>query len=103
VWQSPRNVILSGATLAPTLPAAGFAAWLREYGELHTDSPIHIHAIAIGDQEFSAAAEDQLTGPSGYFRGYSGLPAGDGDPTPDHYGGPILCQWMINLGFRDLR
>ena len=101
MWQSPRNVILSGATLAPTLPAAGFAVWLREYGELHTDSPIHIHAI--GDQEFSAAAEDQLTGPSGYFRGYSGLPAGDGDPTPDHHGGPILCQWMINLGFRDLR
>jgi hypothetical protein len=89
--------------LIRALRAAGFAAWLRAYGELHTDSPIHIHAIAIGDQELSAAAEDQLTGPSGYFRGYSGLPAADGVPTPDRHGGPVLCQWMIDMGYRDLR
>src|SRR5688500_6286775 len=89
--------------LIRALRAAGFAAWLREYGELHTDSPIHIHAIAIGDQELSAAAEDQLTGPSGYFRGYSGLPAANGVPTPDRHGGPVLCQWMIDMGYRDLR
>lgn len=86
------------------LRAAGFAAWLREYGELHPDSPIHIHAIAIGDRELSAAAEEQLTGEAGYFRGYSGLPVATyGGPTPDRYGGPILCQWMIDLGYRDLR
>jgi len=86
------------------LRLAGFAAWLREYGELHPDSPIHIHAIAIGDRELSAPAQDQLTGPAGYFRGYSGLPFAEGElPTPDRYGGPVLCQWMIELGYRDLR
>ncbi|RPJ24757.1 MAG: hypothetical protein EHM33_16760 [Chloroflexi bacterium] len=90
--------------LLRALRAAGFAAWLREYGEVYADSAIHIHAIAIGDRELSAAAQDQLTGPAGYFRGYSGLPFPDGGtPTPDRYGGPILCQWMIDLGYRDLR
>jgi len=89
--------------LIRALRAAGFAAWLRDYGELYPDSPIHIHAIAIGDQELSVSARDQLTGPSGYFRGYSGLPAPDGVPTPDRHGGPILCQWMIDLGYWDLR
>jgi hypothetical protein len=89
--------------LIRALRAAGFAAWVREYGELHADSPIHIHAIAIGDQELSPAAEEQLTGEAGYFRGYSGLPvAMYGTPTPDRYGGPVLCQWMIDLGYRDL-
>ncbi|MCI0555958.1 MAG: hypothetical protein L0287_33870 [Anaerolineae bacterium] len=90
--------------LIRALRAAGFAAWLREYGELNTDSPIHIHAIAIGDRELSPAAEEQLTGEAGYFRGYSGLPvAMYGTPTSDRYGGPIVCQWMIDLGYRDLR
>ena len=89
--------------LLRALRVAGFAAWLREYGELYADSPIHIHAIAIGDQELSAAAQDQLTGESGYFRGYSGLLLVNGALTPDRYGGPILCQWMIDLGYRDLR
>jgi hypothetical protein len=90
--------------LLRALRAAGFAAWLREYGELYTDSPIHIHAIAIGDQELSEAAQEQLTGEAGYFRGYSGLPVATyGGPTADRYGGPILCQWMIDLGYWDLR
>ena len=90
--------------LLRALRAAGFAAWLREYGEVYTDSPIHIHAIAIGDRELSTAAENQLTGPAGYFRGFSGLPFPDGGaPTPDRYGGPIICQWMIDLGYQDLR
>jgi hypothetical protein len=90
--------------LLRALRIAGFAAWLREYGELHPDSPIHIHAIAVGDQELSPAAQEQLTGEAGYFRGYSGLPvAMYGTPTADRYGGPILCQWMIDLGYRDLR
>lgn len=90
--------------LLRALRAAGFAAWLREYGELHPDSPIHIHAIAIGDRELSEAAETQLTGPAGYFRGYSGLPFAEGQsPTPDRYGGPVLCQWMIDLGYSDIR
>jgi hypothetical protein len=90
--------------LLRALRVAGFAAWLREFGELHPDSPIHIHAIAIGDRELSEAAAAQLTGAAGYFRGYSGLPFAEGVlPTPDRYGGPVLCQWMIDLGYRDLR
>ena len=90
--------------LVHALRVAGFAAWLREYGELYTDSSIHIHAIAIGDQELSPAAKEQLTGPAGYFRGYNGLPIVAGSsPTPDRYGGPILCQWMIDLGYEDPR
>lgn len=91
-------------TLIHALRVAGFAAWLREYGELYADSPIHIHAIAIGDQELSPPAQEQLTGPAGYFRGYSGLPIETyGAPAQDRYGGPILCQWMIDLGYKDLR
>ena len=90
--------------LLHALRAAGFAAWLREYGELHPDSSIHIHAIAIGDRELSEAAEEQLTGEAGYFRGYSGLPVVMyGAPAPDRYGGPVICQWMIDLGYQDLR
>jgi hypothetical protein len=90
--------------LLNALRAAGFAAWLRDYGELYADSPIHIHAIAIGDRELSAAAQEQLTGVAGYLRGYNGLPVPEnGTPTPDRYGGPILCQWMIDLGYQDLR
>jgi hypothetical protein len=90
--------------LLRALRAAGFAAWLREYGELYQDSPIHIHAIAIGDRELSPAAEEQLTGEAGYFRGYSGLPVAIyGGPLLDRYGGPILCQWMIDLGYQDRR
>jgi hypothetical protein len=90
--------------LLRALRAAGFAAWLREYGEVYPDSAIHIHAIAIGDQELSVEAEKQLTGPAGYFRGYSGLPFPEGGtPTPDRYGGPVICQWMIDLGYQDLR
>ena len=86
------------------LRTAGFAAWLREYGELYEGSPIHIHAIAIGDQQLSDAASEQLIGDAGYFRGYDGIPVpAGGSPIPDRYGGPILCQWMIDLGYLDLR
>lgn len=89
--------------LLRALRTAGFAAWLREYGELGPDSPIHIHAIAIGDAELSPEAQAQLTGPAGYFRGYSGLVDESKLPTLDRYGGPILCQWMLDLGYQDLR
>jgi hypothetical protein len=85
------------------LRAAGFAAWLRSYGELFPDSPIHIHAIAIGDLELSPAAQEQLTGRFGYFRGYSGVLVFNGDPVPDRHGGPVLCQWMIDFGYTDMR
>jgi hypothetical protein len=90
--------------LLHALRAAGFAAWLREADELYNNSAVHIHAIAIGDQELSPEAQDQLTGPAGYFRGFNGLPIDlYGDPKADRYGGPILCQWMIDMGYQDLR
>jgi len=85
------------------LRAAGFAAWLRDYGELSPDSPIHIHAVAVGDAELSAAAEAQLTGEAGYFRGNDGLPAQFGAPRPDRFGGPVVCAWMRAKGYEDLR
>jgi len=91
-------------SLLHALRLAGFAAWLREPDELYDGSPIHIHAIAIGDAQLSPAAQEQLTGAAGYFRGYSGLPVEEGgSPTLDRYGGPILCGWMIELGYQDLR
>ncbi len=100
----------TGAVLRSEIPAAiralriaGFAAWVREANELYGGSPIHIHAIAIGDRELSPAARDQLTGPFGYFRGYNGLPKTDNIPVPDRHGGPIFCQWMLDMGYRDLR
>jgi len=90
--------------LLRALRASGFAAWLREYGELYEGSPIHVHAIAVGDQELSDAAREQLTGVAGYFRGFDGIPVpAGGNPIPDRYGGPILCQWMLDLRYRDLR
>lgn len=89
--------------LIRALRAAGFAAWLREYGELHPGSPYHIHAIAVGDAELSFAAQGQLTGEAGYFRGFSGLTDANGLPTPDRYGEPVICGWMIELGYGDMR
>jgi hypothetical protein len=86
--------------LIRALRASGFAAWLRDYGEIYPDSPVHIHAIAIGDAELSPAAVEQLTGPSSYFRGFTGLP---NKQEPDRHGGPVLCQWMIEMGYGDLR
>jgi hypothetical protein len=85
------------------LRVAGFAAWLREPDELYPGSPIHIHAIAIGDAELSPAAHGQIDGPFGYLRGYDGLPREDGVPVADRYGGPVLCDWMRDLGYADLR
>ncbi|HSV86367.1 MAG TPA: hypothetical protein VLH85_07320 [Levilinea sp.] len=89
--------------LIAALRLAGFAAWLRDFDELHPGSPIHIHAIAIGDQHLSPAARAQLDGPFGYFRGYTGVPQTNQIPVPDRHGGPLICQWMIELGYSDLR
>lgn len=85
------------------LRVAGFAAWLREVDELYPGSPIHIHAVAIGDRELSEAARAQIDGPYGYLRGYNGLPGGDGMPQPDRSGEMVICPWMVELGFSDLR
>ncbi len=85
------------------LRIAGFAAWLRDMDELYPGSPIHIHAIAIGDRELSEAARGQIDGPFGYLRGYNGLPQDDGVPLPDTSGEMVVCPWMQALGYQDLR
>jgi hypothetical protein len=89
--------------LVRALRAAGFAAWVRVIDEVYPGSGYHIHAIAIGDPELSQAAEDQLTGTYGYFRGFDGLPRENGVPVADREGGPLLCAWMRGLGYSDLR
>ncbi|MDO9087084.1 MAG: hypothetical protein Q7U53_12830 [Anaerolineaceae bacterium] len=90
--------------LINALRTAGFAAWLRNFDQLYPGSPIHIHAIAIGDRDLSGPAEEQLTGEFGYFRGFNGIPQDNGStPIPDEHGGPILCQWMLDMGYSDLR
>ena len=83
------------------LRLAGFAAWVRYEDDLYPGSPIHIHAIAIGDPDLSPAASEQISGPAGYLRGFDGLPVDP--PQPDRHGGPILCPWMLEMGYRDLR
>lgn len=82
---------------------AGFAAWVRDTGELYPDSPIHIHAIAVGDPELSPIARAQVDGERGYLRGYNGLPESYGLPRLDAWGDPVVCGWMIDDGFPDLR
>jgi LysM repeat protein len=89
--------------LVRALRVAGFAAWLRELEELFPGSPIHIHAIAVGDKELSQPAKDQLTGKFGYFLGYTAVPQTDGIPKPDRHGGPVLCRWMVEMGYQDMR
>ncbi|MCL4239478.1 MAG: hypothetical protein KJ047_14655 [Anaerolineae bacterium] len=91
------------APMIAALRAAGFAAWLRDTDELYPGSPIHIHAIAIGDAELAEAARAQLDGTFGYLRGYNGLPQASGIPLPDGHGGPLICGWMVARGFGDLR
>jgi hypothetical protein len=98
-WHTILTDDLDAIILA--LRQAGFAAWVREEGDLYEDSPIHIHAIAMGDADLSDAAREQLAGPAGYFRGYDGLPVDP--PQPDRHDGPVVCPWMLRLGYRDLR
>ena len=87
--------------LIKALRVAGFAAWLRDWDELYPGSEIHIHAVAIGDQELSEEAIEQLTGKFGYFRGYRGLPGLS--PEIDRYGPPLICRWMLDEGYFDHR
>ncbi len=84
-------------SLVQALRLAGFAAWFRDFNAVYEGSPVHIHAIAIGDRELSLAAREQLAGPNGYFWGYDGLP---GDiPQRDPHGGPLVCAWMEDMGY----
>jgi hypothetical protein len=89
--------------LIRALRTVGFAAWLRDDGEIGPGSEIYIHAIAIGDIDLSLAAQEQLTGPAGYLRGYDGLPVPSGEPGLDQHGGPLICRWMLEAGYSDLR
>lgn len=88
--------------LLAALRTAGFAAWLRDTGELYPGSPIHIHAIAVGDRDLSPAARAQIDGPQGYLRGYNGLPPDYGGPALDPLP-PVVCGWMASLGVPDQR
>ena len=99
-WEVLRDEI---EPLIAALRTAGFAAWLRDTGDLYPDSPIHIHAIAVGDRALSEAARAQIDGTFGYLRGFDGLPRRNGIPVEDRHGGPVICQWMLDEGFRDLR
>ncbi len=85
--------------LIHALRLAGFAAWYRDFSALYEGSPAHIHAIAIGDRELSLPAREQLAGPFGYFWGYDGIPREGGIPHRDPHGGPVLCDWMIDMGY----
>lgn len=85
--------------LVKALRLAGFAAWYRDFDDLYPGSPVHIHAIAIGDQELSWPARQQLTGPHGYFLGFNGLPVDRGYPERDPHSGPIVCTWMVEMGY----
>lgn len=104
--RNPANWEILYDELGPLIQAlrvAGFAAWVRETDELHPGSPIHIHAIAVGDRELSEAARAQIDGRFGYLRGYNGLPQANGAPLPDRYGDPVICDWMVARGFGDMR
>jgi hypothetical protein len=96
-----NHILMEDAeTIILGLRRAGFAAWVRATDALYPGSPLHIHAVAIGDAELSPAAQSQLVGPEGYFRGMNGLPD---NTQPDPHGGPILCPWMVEMGYSDLR
>lgn len=84
------------------LRTAGFAAWLRDFNELSPGSPIHIHAVAIGDRQLSPAAFDQLYGKFGYFNGFNGIPQSNGPPSPDQQGPVILCEWMVEYIYQNM-
>jgi nucleoid-associated protein YgaU len=89
--------------LIRALRTVGFAAWLRDAGEIGSGSEVYIQAVAIGDADLSPAAQEQITGPAGYLRGYDGLPVTSGDPQSDRHGGPLICRWMLEAGYADLR
>ena len=87
VIQLPEYLILYDEIepLIAALRAAGFAAWLREADDVYPGTGLHIHAVAVGDLELSYPAQQQLTGKSGYFRGFDGLPT-SGAPGLDRHG-----------------
>jgi hypothetical protein len=93
-WTDGRILSEEIDRMIEALRAAGFAAWLRDTGQLYPNSPIHIHAIAIGDAELSPAAYEQVYGERGYLAGWDALHPDWGGPNPDQHGGPVTCRWM---------
>jgi hypothetical protein len=102
---APHRVLTTAEAgeMVMALRWAGFAAWLRLPGDLKSTQEFHIHAIAVGDRELSPAAWRQLVGPEGYLRGRDGVPPQEGGPRLDRYGGPVVCDWMIDRGYHDMR
>jgi hypothetical protein len=100
----PKKVLWDEAPkMVIAMRQVGFAAWYRPVGMFGPNSAAHIHAIAVGDAELSPAARRQIDGPEGYLRGLDGVPPQYGGPHPDPHGGPVICPWMIKMGFKDLR
>lgn len=102
----PKTQLVLYTEIEPLIRAlrtVGFAAWLRDADEMGSGSKAYIQTIAIGDADLSPAAQEQLTGPAGYLRGYNGLPVTSGDPGLDRHGGPLICRWMLDAGYADLR
>jgi Bacterial SH3 domain len=100
----PAEVLWDEAPkMVAAMRKAGFAAWYRPTGMFGANSGAHIHAIAVGDPDLSLSARQQLDGPEGYFRGLDGVPPDYGGPHVDPHGGPLICPWMIELGYSDLR
>jgi hypothetical protein len=85
-------------SLVRALRLAGFAAWLRQPGEVFDGSAIHIHAVAVGDKTLSPQAKKQINGPDGYFAGFTANPGRPDKPVKDPFGGPIVCAWMKEDG-----
>jgi hypothetical protein len=99
--RSPQDLSVLTREIEPMIYAlrvAGFAAWLREEDVFYPDSPIHIHAIAVGDAEASPAAREQVEGVFGYLNGFDGLPPEYGGPNPDPHDGALICGWMRARG-----
>ncbi|GAB5494392.1 MAG: hypothetical protein Phog2KO_46070 [Phototrophicaceae bacterium] len=100
-WVVMRDEV---APMLRALRIAGFAAWLRDTDELYDGSIVHIHAIAIGDEDSSEIAQQQVDSDFGYLSGFNGLPPeNDEPPIPDIYGEPIICEWMVDIGLNDRR
>lgn len=89
--------------LIRALRTVGFAAWLRQIDNPELGVDLYIQAIAIGDTELAPAAQEQISGPAGYLSGYNGLSGIDGEPVPDPHGGPVICRWMLEAGYTDMR
>lgn len=74
-------------TVVKELRRVGFAAWLRTPSQ--GDWPYHIHAVAAGDQDLSAAARQQVVD---YNTGLNGLANKGPDDGPRQFVGTVYRQ-----------